>query len=97
MPDIDLVAARDLGIRGLGDPELLQLASNLGRIVLTHDRRTMIDFAYVRIADGKPFPGLIYVPDWLGIGRAIEELELLLVATHPSELEGRVSMLPLRR
>ena len=95
LPSLDAVHAHVLGIRGFADPDLLQYASEVDRIVLTHDRRTMIDFAYERIASGAPFTGVICVPDGFGVGRAIEGLELLLSVSRDDELKSQVRLLPL--
>lgn len=40
-PDIDFRTAEEAELRGLPDPELLARAAGDGRILVTHDRRTM--------------------------------------------------------
>ena len=95
LPDSDIKHAHELGIRGMPDPALLQLASELGRVLLTHDRRTMIDYAYERLAAKEPMSGLVYVPRWLRLGQALDELELLFAVSGEEEIRGHVWLLPL--
>lgn len=95
IPEVDVVQAHMLGIRGLPDPDLLAHAAALSRVVLTHDRRTMIACAYALIAAGSSFSGLIFVPDWLPVGDAIADLELLVMVGDEDELCRSVTFLPL--
>jgi predicted nuclease of predicted toxin-antitoxin system len=55
-PALDLVRVFDVGLAGAEDPEVLAWAAENDRILLTHDRATMPDFAYYRIAAGLPLP-----------------------------------------
>ena len=47
------------------------------RIVLTHDRATMPDFAYDRIIVGQQMPGVFVLNDRMPIQQAIDELLLI--------------------
>lgn len=40
-PEVDFQTATEAGLRGLGDREVLSHAAQTGRILVTHDRRTM--------------------------------------------------------
>lgn len=55
-PDIDLVRVQDVGLSEADDPTILAWADKEGRVLLTHDRRTMPRYAYQRIAEGKLLP-----------------------------------------
>ncbi|CAN5308213.1 hypothetical protein BH10PLA2_BH10PLA2_15880 [soil metagenome] len=44
-PGLDIVRVQDVDIAGEGDPEVLAWAAANNRIILTHDRATMSDFA----------------------------------------------------
>ena len=46
-PDLDIVRVQDVGLAGADDPDILAWAAENNRIVLTHDRATMSDHAYV--------------------------------------------------
>ena len=41
VPEIDFQTANDAGFASLSDPDILSVAANDGRILITHDRRTM--------------------------------------------------------
>ena len=58
-PAIDFMSAQEAGLDGLPDPELLDRAAREGRVVVSHDRRTMID--HFHLVAGKSSPGLLIV------------------------------------
>jgi hypothetical protein len=93
-PDVDFVRAVDEGLGGWADPELLTWAADHGRILLTHDVSTMVRFAYERVRTGLPMPGVIEVPDWLPIARAVGDLEMFVVASRADEWKDQVLYLP---
>lgn len=82
-------------MQGLQDPPLLQEATLLQRILVTHDLKTMPRYAYERVAAGEPMPGIIAVPDDLPIGQAIEPLPMVVECAGEHELENQVLYLPL--
>ena len=57
-PDLDLVRVQDVGLAGADDTEFLAWAAENNRIVLTHDRATMSDYAYERVAAGEGMAGV---------------------------------------
>ncbi|MEO8661316.1 MAG: DUF5615 family PIN-like protein [Bryobacteraceae bacterium] len=40
-PSMDFVSAQEAGLDGVGDPELLDRAALEGRVLVSHDRRTI--------------------------------------------------------
>jgi len=94
-PDLDVVRVQDVGLAGAEDPGILAWAAANGRIVLTHDRATMADFAYQRVAAGQSMPGAFVVNDRLSVGAAIDELLLISACTNESDWDGIVAYLPL--
>jgi predicted nuclease of predicted toxin-antitoxin system len=94
-PDIDIIRIQDTEAYQAGDPEMLEWAANQGRIILTHDIRTVTKFANERIREGKPMPGIFEVSQSAPIGRVIEDLLLLAVASSQDEWEGRTLYIPL--
>ncbi|GEM_PF-1452527 len=58
---VDIVRVQDVGLAGADDPTVLKWAAENDRIVLTHDVSTMTRFAYDRVREGKPMPGVIEV------------------------------------
>lgn len=79
--NIDIVRVQDVGLRTLDDPTILQWAADQGRVLITHDIRTMPDFANQRVATGLPMPGVFVVPTVMPIGVAIHELSLVAAAS----------------
>lgn len=66
-----------------------------GRILITHDVKTMSDFAYDRVRDGKPMPGVFEVSRRLPHGQVIEEIVLLAEYSLEGEWEGQVRYFPI--
>src|SRR5207248_10975362 len=77
-PDLDMVRVQDLGLAGADDPDILAWAAENNRIVLTHDRATMVDYAYERVAAGEGMPGVFILNDRFPIGQAIQETLLMV-------------------
>jgi predicted nuclease of predicted toxin-antitoxin system len=95
-PNLDIIRVQHVGLAGTDDPDILEWAANQGRILFTHDVQTMVDFAYPRVAAGKPMPDIFEINRSLGVGRAIEEILLLVECSLPDEWANRVRYLPLR-
>lgn len=95
LPRLDLVTVRGAGIAGAVDPDVLAWAAEEGRVLLTHDTRTMKRHAYARVGAGEPMPGVLEVSDLMAIGQAIEELALVVQLTKPEEIRDRVLRIPL--
>ena len=55
---LEVVLARDVGLSGIDDSEILEWAALHNRIVLTHDVATMKDDAYARVASEQSMPGV---------------------------------------
>lgn len=94
-PELDILLVQDVGLRSEDDPVILAWAADDGRVILTHDIRTMPRFATQRIESGQSMPGLIVVPDQMPIGPAIADLLLIAACTESEEWEGRIEYLPL--
>src|SRR5436190_24343346 len=85
-PTFDMVRVQDSGLaQDTPDPDILEWAAQNDRIVLTHDRNTMVGFARDRVAAGLPMPGLIVVDNTASIGRIITDLLLIDDATGHAE------------
>jgi predicted nuclease of predicted toxin-antitoxin system len=94
-PDLDLVRVQNVGLAGAEDPEMLAWAAENDRILLTHDRASMPDHAYERVAVGEKMPGVFIRNDRFPVGRAIEEILLLVLCTEQAEWSGRAVHVPL--
>jgi predicted nuclease of predicted toxin-antitoxin system len=94
-PNLDLLRVQDVGLRELDDPAILDWAANNERILLTHDRATMPDFAYDRLLKGQPMSGVFLINDRIPTRLAIDELLLLNTCSQQDEWKGIVLYLPL--
>jgi hypothetical protein len=94
-PDIDALGEREVLPEGTLDPDVLEWAAAQGRVVVTHDKRTMTAAARDRMRSGLPFPGMIVVPQRYPVGRAIRDIVELVARSVECPLEDRIAYLPL--
>jgi predicted nuclease of predicted toxin-antitoxin system len=96
VPDLDIVSVHDAGLRGAADPDILAWAASEGRILLTHDRETMIGFAYERVHAGLPMPGVFVITDnHEHIGQMIEDILIPACCSEQHEWRDQVQFLPI--
>ena len=94
-PSIDFLTAQAAGLRGMSDLDVLELAADGQRMIISHDVGTMpAHFRTFRNA-GKRSPGMFLIPQSLDVGTAIEELVLIWFASEASDWENRLVWLPL--
>jgi predicted nuclease of predicted toxin-antitoxin system len=72
-PEIDIRTAADAG---LADPEVLQIAADTGRILVSQDRRTM-PAHFARYTATALSAGVVLLREAIPIAIAIEELVLM--------------------
>ena len=93
-PSIDFQTAHAANLEGLDDTKVLELAADEGRVLVTHDRRTMprhfADFIPSRIS-----AGVVIISQKLPISQAVEDLVLIWTATEAEEWFNRILVLPL--
>ena len=77
LPELDLVRVPEVGLRGADDPTILEWAAREGRLLLTHDIRTMPASIEERLQKGLPMPGVIYVHQWSSTSVIIDDLIVL--------------------
>jgi predicted nuclease of predicted toxin-antitoxin system len=94
-PNLDLLRVQDIGLAEVDDPTILKWAAENDRILLTHDRATMPDFAYQRLLQQEEMSGLFVINDRMSVREAIDELLLLVNCSEQSEWKGFVLYLPL--
>jgi hypothetical protein len=82
---VEIVRVQDVNLSGADDPTVLEWAAQAGRVLLTHDVSTMTRYAYDRVRDGKPMPGVFEVSQEVPIGVAIDEILLLAECSLPGE------------
>src|SRR5438105_221976 len=83
-PDMDFQTAEEAELRGLPDPEVLARATGDGRVLVTHDRRTM-PAHFADFIQRRESPGVIVISQRVSVGLAIEELALVWEASDAGE------------
>lgn len=94
LPSVDVVRVQDVGLRGCDDPGVLEWAAGAGRVLLTHDRKTMPGFAMTRVAAGEPMPGVFLVSTAGSLHEVIDALLVYDGASQPEEYEGMIVAIP---
>ena len=75
---IDIIRAQDVNLNQTPDPVVLVRAAEMGRVLLTHDYGDMPFYIDERLRAGLPMPGAVQIPWTLPVGRAVEDLLLLI-------------------
>src|SRR2546430_11723430 len=92
---VELLTAQADGAAELGDPDLLDRATSLGRVLFSQDEDLLAE-ATRRQRARISFAGVVYAHQiYVTIGRCISDLELIAKAGNPGDLAGRVLFLPL--
>jgi hypothetical protein len=95
-PDLDIIRVQDAGLSGADDKVVLAWAAQQDRVLLTHDVGTMTAYAYRRVLNHEPMPGVFEVGRSVPIPVALQDILLLDECCQPGEWEGQVRYLPLR-
>jgi hypothetical protein len=93
---IDVLTAQEDDADDLDDPDLLDRATDLGRLLFTQDEDLLAEAAR-RQEQGMHFAGVVYAHQLkVPIGQCIEHLEIIALIGDPAEFTNRVEYLPLR-
>jgi hypothetical protein len=94
-PAIDFASAFETKLDNLSDPEVLDRAATEGRVLVSHDRSTMLDHFRARLAEGKHSPGILMVSQRrTPIGPVAESLICVWAISAPGELRDQAHYLP---
>ena len=96
LPGLDLVRAQDTALAGADDPALLAWAAATGRILITHDARTIPGYAHERVSAGLPLPGVVIVAASADLGAALDDLLTMIAASCDDEWPALVRFIRLR-
>jgi len=95
-PAMDFASARAAKLEGMSDLNVLTLAAAQGRILVTHDFRTMpLHFAEF-LATGATSPGVLLVRQQTPLASVIEDLVLVWTTSTPEDWKNRILVIPLR-
>jgi hypothetical protein len=93
-PALDFQTALQADLSGVNDPEVLARAAREGRILVTHDRKTMPRhfFAFITTTTSA---GVLIVPQHLPVAAAVDDLLLIWHTTETEEWINQIRSLPL--
>ena len=94
LSDLDSTTVQEADLPEASDAAVLDWAAAQGRIVVTHDHRTMRPCAEERLKLGQSMAGLILVRQTAALGRVIDDLVLVAEASTAEEWEGTILFLP---
>jgi len=94
-PSLDFVLAEQAGLKQADDRDVLTWAARENRVILTHDIKTLVPDAKRLILSGESMVGVILVPYRMNIGRAVNDLEILIECLDQSDLRNQINYLPL--
>lgn len=92
---VDVLTAQEDGAGRFLDPDLLDRVAELKRIVFTRDSDFLAE-GVRRQRAGIPFATIVYAhQQHVSIGRSVENLALIALASTPDEAVGQIVYLPL--
>ena len=93
---VDVLTAQEDGSATLPDDQLLDRATDLGRVLFSQDRDLLREAAQ-RQQEGRYFVGVVYAHQLrIFVGRCIKDLELIAEVNEPDDFENMVEFLPLK-
>ncbi len=93
---MDVITAQEDGCAQMSDPDLLDRAGSLGRVLFTRDDDLLAE-ATRRQRAQIPFAGVIFAHQMrVNIGQGVHDLQLIAECLSPAEMSGQVVHLPVR-
>jgi predicted nuclease of predicted toxin-antitoxin system len=94
-PGVDVLTAQEDGAESLHDPEMLDRATVLGRVLFTQDEDFLRE-ASRKQRTREAFAGIIYGHQRnVTVGQCVKDLEIIAKVIEPAEAESQVMYLPL--
>jgi hypothetical protein len=93
-PSLDFQTAFAGGLAGLADTDVLARSAESGRILVTHDQRTMPRH-FAEFVKRQASPGLVIVRQSLAVSAVVDDLLVIHAATDAGEWINRWVFLPL--
>jgi hypothetical protein len=92
-PNLDFRSANDAGLEGVKDSEVLALAAQDGRVLVTHDRKTM-PTEFGQFITSYSSSGVLILSQNLPIGEAIDAIILIWEASTAEEWLNQIMTFP---
>lgn len=91
---VDVLTAQEDNTINLTDTELLDRATEVGRILYSQDDDLLVEANY-RLQNEIEFSGVIYSHQLSSpIGRCVEDLEIITKTLAPEEVANRIEFIP---
>lgn len=92
-PGLDFRSANEVGLEGMKDLEVLAIATQDARVLVTHDRKTM-PTEFGQFIMTQTSSGVLIVPQSLSISEAIDALILVWEASTAEEWINQITSIP---
>jgi len=95
--EIEVLSIGDRGAPPVGtsDPEILIWMEETGYILITENRSTIPTHISDHFSSGRSFPGVFWIRPVTGIGRIVEELHMIWLASEAEEYKNIATYIPL--
>ena len=93
-PSIDFKSANDAGLEGLPDDKVLEIAAGEGRVLVSHDKRTMPVHFAARIRLGLRSPGVLLAVPRATVGEVVDSLLIVWSSSRVEEWGDQIHYLP---
>src|SRR5438034_2754352 len=94
-PAMDFQTAQSAQLDYLDDETVLQRAASEGRILVTHDKRTMPKHFASFLAKGNSSPGvLLVIPQDVPLRTVVDTLVLIWVDDRPADWKNAITVVP---
>lgn len=92
---VDVLTAYEDGAERMEDAELMDRATELGRVLFSQDDDLLAE-AVSRQRRGIPFSGVVYAHQMrISIGKCLHDLDIIAKAGEMEDLANRVQFLPM--
>jgi Domain of unknown function (DUF5615) len=93
-PAIDFKSANDAGLEGLPDDDVLDVAAGEGRVLVSHDKRTIPLHFAARVRAGLRSPGVLLAVPSASVGEVVESVLIIWSASREEEWMDQIHYLP---
>lgn len=94
-PAIDFQTAHQARLHHVDDPDVLRRAASEGRIIVSHDKRTIPQHFASFLSEGNESPGiLLVIPQSAPIQSLVETLVLIWADNSPNDWQNRIVVIP---
>jgi uncharacterized protein DUF5615 len=93
-PAMDFLSANEARLEAVPDADVLVIAAEQDRILVTHDRQTMPQHFGSFLISGRSSPGVFLVSQQAPIGKVIDALILIWAVSDLAEWKNRIINVP---